>query len=636
LFEIDPDLSLTTYLERCHQFCFHCRTIDNIASESDRQRESFMVAQIRAALAAYHEPILVVTGGFHSYALYAQVFNIPFVEALPVAETVQQFIQQQVGLNLPVPATKIEQRGIALTPFTYERLDSLTGYNAGMPSPGFYDQVWHHRQAAADHTPIHRQLLAQVTRSLRQRKQQFSVADLIAVEVTAQGLASLRGHSQVWRQDILDGIRAALIKEEVRLDENNPFLAAVLQIFRGSARGCLASGTSLPPLVRDIQQQLQTHHLEPQSQAQLIHLDLTQDLPRSHILHQLRVLAIAGFQQTKGTDFAIRADLSHFWAEWTIAWSPAYEGSCIEAALYGATLREAAAARILERVTLHSAGQAEAAALALLDTCLMGLHPLAPDLAFRVSIGLRGEDDFFSATAALSHLLYLYRYDEVLGTAKNSDVGQLLKEAFVRSLWLLESLGQISDRSQALLAGIATILETFRGCHQALELNREAFVDIFQRISRDAQQTPLLRGATMGALWLLGETPIEQISGDMQYLRSSDSLGDFLTGLFSVAREIVQRQPQVLLQLDQLLLSFDDEMFLVALPALRLAFTFFTPREKHILAQTLVRSWAEPDPDQDELIQLTVAPEVIARAMALETKLWQTLERYHLRGRQAQ
>ena len=30
-------------------------------------------------------------------------------------------------------------QGIALTPYSYERLDSLTGYEAGMPNPGFYD-----------------------------------------------------------------------------------------------------------------------------------------------------------------------------------------------------------------------------------------------------------------------------------------------------------------------------------------------------------------------------------------------------------------------------------------------------------------------------------------------------------------
>ncbi len=34
------------------------------------------------------------------------------------------------------------ERGIALTPYSYVQLDSLKGYESGMPNPGFYHQVW--------------------------------------------------------------------------------------------------------------------------------------------------------------------------------------------------------------------------------------------------------------------------------------------------------------------------------------------------------------------------------------------------------------------------------------------------------------------------------------------------------------
>lgn len=81
LFEIDRSLTPAQYLERCHNFCFHVRTTDAHIPEIDRQREAFMADGIRASMDEYQGKILVVTGGFHSYALYARIFDIPFEEA---------------------------------------------------------------------------------------------------------------------------------------------------------------------------------------------------------------------------------------------------------------------------------------------------------------------------------------------------------------------------------------------------------------------------------------------------------------------------------------------------------------------------------------------------------------------------
>jgi Family of unknown function (DUF5682) len=508
LFEIDPHLSLETYLERCHQFCFHCRILDGCGSHSDLQRETFMAEQIQQAMRRYAGSILVVTGGFHSYPLFARVFNHPFEEPFPAPETVQQLIQQAgIQVPFPEPPPMSEPGGIALTPFTYDRLDSLTGYDAGMPSPGFYHQVWCDRAADSatprpEPMPIYRRLLAQVAVDLRQRKQQISAADLIAVETTAKGLAALRSHTEVWRQDLVDGIIAALIKEELTPHTAHPFLGAVYDVFRGSARGRLAVGTSVPPLVADIKQQLNTHGLTPQNYAQAVKLNLheAQNLRRSQILHQLRVLEISGYDRVGGTDFATRQDLAYFWEEWAIRWSPAHEGSCIEAAIYGSTLAEAAENRVLE-LAAKVERQAETAALLLLDTAFMGLRHLAAPLYQRLLALIRSDSDFFMVTAALGHLLYLYRYDEVLGTSGSQEIGQLLQETFNRSLWLLESLGQVQDRDQALLLGIKTLLETFERCEKPLALHRIALVDVLQRVSADRLQNPLLRGATAGALW---------------------------------------------------------------------------------------------------------------------------------------
>jgi hypothetical protein len=105
-------------------------------------------------------------------------------------------------------------------------------------------------------------------------------------------------------------------------------------------------------------------------------------------------------------------------------------------------------------------------------------------------------------------------------------------------------------------------------------------------------------------------------------------LGDFLTGLFGLAREVAQRQPELLLSLDGLLMGYDDEEFLAALPALRLAFSFFTPREKHYLATTLLEALGQA---QGGLLPaLAVDAETAARVMAFEARLFGAVERYGL------
>jgi hypothetical protein len=109
-----------------------------------------------------------------------------------------------------------------------------------------------------------------------------------------------------------------------------------------------------------------------------------------------------------------------------------------------------------------------------------------------------------------------------------------------------------------------------------------------------------------------------------------DHLGDFLAGLFCMAREVVQRHHELVLSIDKLLVAFADEEFLTALPSLRLAFTYFTPREKHHMGLTLLESLGLKE--QQPLTRLQESPEAMAHALAFESRLYEALQRYGLRG----
>lgn len=647
LFELDRDLDPDAYLRRAHQFCGQIRLIEGDASPVDLRREAFMSTQIRATMEAANGPIIVVTGGYHSLGLHANLHDPPANgdagavvsitaddAAVGAQETGPDAEDEVIALDPDDPSPDIpvtvEERGIALTPYSYERLDSLRGYEAGMPNPGFYHRVWHDRRTGR---PLaHRRLLFDVARVLRQRKQRVSSADLIAAEACATALSRLRGHEEVWRTDLVDGLVGALIKDELAAGGSHPLLGAVHDVLRGDARGALARGAALPPLVNDLRRLLADAGLMPTPQIQLLELDLLKeaDRQRSRLLHRLRILGIAGFARTGGTNFTLREDLARLWETWDVQWSPDYDSSAIEAARYGATLAEAAANRLAEQAG-GIQRNAEQGALLLLDASLGDLNAIASTLHQQLEEILRQDGEFLSVTAALSHLLYLYRFDETMGTQGRGDVGRLLAGAFARGLWLLEILGQMIDPDGSTVRGVGHLLDTFERCHDSLGLDRGDFCDVMARVARDSAQGAAVRGAAMGALWVLSRSDASQVRAALKLFADPDHLGDFLTGLFAVAREVVQREQALILAIDDVLCGFSDDHFLTALPSLRLAFTYFTPREKHHMATSLLEALGIK-PSSAPLAALEVRPEDAARAMALESRLFAAVEQFGLRS----
>ena len=352
-------------------------------------------------------------------------------------------------------------RGLALTPYSYERLDSLTGYDAGMPSPGFYDAVWTAR-ANGETREIARDVLAQTVRALRKRKQTASSADVIAAFATARGLANLRGHSQVWRRDLVDGVIGALVKDELNSGGNHPFLDAVYAALRGQARGRISSDAPVAPLVADVNKQLQTHDLEVQHGERTVDLDLAvqADLARSRVTHRLRILGIAGFEKIGGSDFIAREDLSRAREKWRLKWTPETMANAVEASIYGATLQSAARAKLGERAA-QIERESDVAALLLLDAALSGLAIESETLARLIGI-VRSESDFFRLAPALEHLLFLFRFDTWLGARGDADFGVITREAWERGVWLLETLGNPRNRDQDLIVGIGSLVRTLQ------------------------------------------------------------------------------------------------------------------------------------------------------------------------------
>lgn len=631
LVESHESLELHDYLQRVHSLCLNIRIWEQPISVSDRRREAFMAQQISDMRRQLQGPLLVVTGGFHSSALAARIesWTCPGTDD-PQPAAASPTDPSNAGIpaaGLPDIAASIVERGVALTTYSYERLDNLTGYDAGMPSPGFYEHAWQQRQAGEsfDHQP----LLIQLVAALRERKQTLSTADLIAVETSARAFAALRGRAHVWRCDLIDAVTSSLIKDELEYDCGSPFIDAVHAVLRGDRRGQLADGTRVPPLVREIRQQLAAFSLQPPRRAESVELDLSDhtDLQKSRLLHQLQILGVRGFRRQAGTDFLARDNLERLWESWQLRWTPEFESSCIEASRFGTTLGDAVASCLTEQAGSQQRDAAAAAEL-LVQAAQAGVESLSKSLLDSLGRLIAAEPRFAQASACLQHLLFLYCFDEALGTTRLPALQVLVRDTFSRSLWLLESVGRQTASDPSLLRGMQAIQETYRRVEDILEWDDADFTAVLARVQADRHKPAQLRGGAAGMLWVLGKATGESVLADLLYFSDPDQLGDFLGGLFSLARELVQRHPHLVQSIDKVLLQYGADDFQTALPALRLAFTSFTPREKHHMLATLFDSLGLTS--IQPLSQLPVDEQTVIEATAIEDRIFEAIEKYGL------
>ena len=667
LFELDRDLDLDGYLERAYHFVYQLRYMSGQTCLEDDLREEFMTARIREALAAHpDEPVLVVTGGFHTPALHARLrgldleaLHAPFEptraegdeaegdapESPPDEARAEESGDDESGddegkddegapeEDAPAAARELVDHGITLTPFTYERIDKMSGYQSGLHGPAFYRYVWEARQRGE--LLDGRDLLYEIVRKLRDKGQLLSTSDAIAVETTAWALASMRGRTEIWRYDLLDALSAAVIKEEQDAEYGHPVLDVARQVFCGSKRGLLGEGTALPPLVRNARRELHRREITPGGDDGTIELELLrpEDRETSMTLHRCRCLGITGFELVHQTDLVGRQDMSNPVEQWEVRWSPEYEASLIENAIYGADLAEAATARLLERAR-ELERDAEQASLIVLDAVLMGLDGSTEELYEQLFEIVRQDPDFFHLTQALDHLLYLYAFDDIFGGAGSENVSAILGEAYRRSLWLFEGLGRVQDRDRELIEAIGALFYTFRRCSHEWFVDSDIFVDLLERVGGDDDAMPLVRGATLGALFSLREADLDRVLEVMAYFADPMDLGDFLIGFFSLAREAAQRDGRLLERLDEMVMGLHTEQFWEVLPGLRLAFTFFTPREKRNLIDLLFPTQAPGDGAPDDA--LAGLPPIDAmsweHARHMAERVLETIERFGLRG----
>lgn len=571
--------------------------------ETDAQtqaREAYMASWMAWAARAPEKPgpIVVICGGYHASALRTlwKAFSKPEQEGRP-------------DKHLPMP-----QAQSFLVPYSFRRLDAFIGYDAGMPSPAFYQCVWENGPETAAEC-----MLFHALAELRGKQQRISPADAIAASSAMQGLMRIRGHQVPLRVDMLDGLASVLVKDALEVPlpweqrgrlapRTDPMLVAVLASLSGGQRGELAPETRRPPLYGDAMERLEKAGIPYTQASATVELRLDDSEPgasdrtRSRLLHGLRVLCIPGFQcgQYAFLDKGGETNLGSWVETWLIRRELDVDSALIEASAYGATIPAAAAARIEEML---SAARGIGALSALyVETLRVGATSLE-ESTLRQMLGMIGtEPSFGSVGKALSRLMMLIRAGTMFFSSPPRELPALLNACFERGLWLFEGLSGRKarmDRDDVMAVVALREMLLVRGVGEVDAIGRKRAEALMRRRIHDEDAPVGVAGAALGCLWSvfteggdaegLGAGALEREAiAAMRAASLPETLGDFLVGLFALAREAVQKAPALLSALDAVFQGMSEGDFLVAAPSLRLAFSYFPPRERQKIAYQIL------------------------------------------------
>lgn len=579
------------------------RPADDPGSLCNQAREQMMArwiawAMLQAAARGDGAPVIVVCGGYHAPAL---------------ARLWPQLSADATTPPTPAPSAQAPdgesatlRYGSYLVPYTFKRLDAFAGYASGMPSPAWYQWSWERGLDGAAHHALH-----QVMRRLREKKLPASTADLLAVVVRAQGLAQLRGHVQALRSDWLDALAGALIKGALDAPlpwtyrgpirpGTDPVLVQVMDVLAGDAVGLLAPGTPQPPLVHSVWAELQALGIELRG---TLKLDLLGEAgrTRSRVLHRLALLRLPGVVRSAGPKKAMSAERTEVW---TLSQPLEQQAALIEAGAWGATLIDAARAR-LEDELRQAEGRIAALAAGLNRAAWAGLADVSAALLQELRQAIANEPRFEALAPALDTLHTLLRHGQMLGMADAPVLRVLVEAGFDRALWLLEPAaavapGDMDDHLDG-MRGLRRIVADHQadleeGAPACLALEPVRALAVWRRKAADAASAPVSRGAAAGAAFslagrvgLAGEAALG-VADALGLLRtmSADAVGDALCGLLALARETLLSEPAFAAGVDRMVRALDNADFVRAMPALRGAFAWLPPQERAALADQVL------------------------------------------------
>ncbi|MGW0819789.1 DUF5682 family protein [Streptomyces sp. NPDC002845] len=355
--------------------------------ERDLVREAYMRLQVRAAQKESGDEVAVVCGAWH-------------VPALRERRTVTAERALLKGL------AKVKA-DMTWVPWTHRRLSRVSGYGAGIDSPGWYGHLF-----GARDRPVER-WMTKVAGLLREEDRIVSSAHVIEAVRLAETLAAMRGRPLPGLTETTDAVRAVMCE-----GSDVPLALVHDRLVVGDVLGEVPAAAPAVPLQRDLARLQRRLRLKPEALERELELDLRRenDAERSRLLHRLRLLGIEW-----GEPAASRGSTGTFRETWRLRWEPELSVRVAEAGVWGTTVLAAATARA-EADAVAARSLADVTGLA--ERCLLAELPDALPVVMRVLADRAALDaDVGHLAQALPALVRSLRYGDVRATDTHALAG---------------------------------------------------------------------------------------------------------------------------------------------------------------------------------------------------------------------
>ncbi len=478
----------------------------------------------------------------------------------------------------------------SLVPYSYDLLDSRSGYPAGIRDPLWQQAVL---RAAGDPGKVREAASVAVTglcRELRRAGHTAGTGEAAETLRLACDLAVLRGLPAPGRGELLEAVTTVLGQGEP-LGRGRALARALEAVFVGTARGRVtphAPRSGLGPSVEAELAELRLPSPEDPAPREMRLDPLRSPLDgRREVL--LQRLLVCGASYGEPLTVAATGEGAALGTKWRLSWTPSVPARLDLAGVRGVTAAQAAAGTLRESARRAAAegGPTPAAILA-------GLAAAARcDLPELVGVRLREAATALPQTATLPELLDALDLLEALrrghlpGTcaASRATATALTADLLEAAVRCLPGLAGSEDPADA--AALVALTDRAAAHHLGVRLD-EALAELARAAS------PLMQGAALAVRVLLDLDPAaalgDRTAGWVDGAGTPDgrrALTRRLGGLLTAAGPLLQSSPAALTPLLDRVEHLGDQEFLDRLPALRGGFDALAPAARDRLLDTV-------------------------------------------------
>jgi hypothetical protein len=513
-----------------------------------RRREAAMRRVLRAALRSEAGTIAVVCGAWHAPVLVPSEF--------PTQASDTELLK---GLR----TTKVAATWV---PWTSTRLARMSGYGAGIESPG-----WYHHLFTAQGDVVTRWLV-RVAHLLRREHIDVSSAAVIEAVRLSQALSVLRGRPHPGLAEVLESCQAVLCG-----GSDVPMRLVARKLLVGDILGRVPSETPMVPLARDLEATRKRLRLKQSAAEQELKLDLrtASHLERSKLFHRLLLLEVpwaepAETSRTTGT----------FRESWTLEWKPELEVALIEASGFGTTIESAATAVVAQRTA-----DADIAGLStLVETTLTADLPAAlADVLAALDERAARQHDITRLMMAIEPMARVRRYGNVR-RADTELVQRVLTGIVTRVAVGLPAACTALDEDAA-----AEVRELVDGVQRGIGLLdqrelRDVWLAALRSVADRFGVPGLITGRAVRLLLDAGLLDVadagRRLSRQLSLAADATQAAGWLDGFLSGEAALLVHEPELLEIVDQWATGVGAELFDHLLPLLRRTFADFTATER--------------------------------------------------------